>query len=160
MIIRPAVLADAAAMTRLQNRIIALGGTTAYEDTRDEAQIIRSYIAPPEHGVCCHVAEIDAEVAGFQVVGLNPALPEGWAEIGTFVSQDIQARGIGQALFAATKPAARAAGLKVLNATIRADNVPGLAYYARIGFTDYKTDPDWALKSGQVVGRVSRRLDL
>ena len=56
--------------------------------------------------------------------------------------------------------AARAAGVAVLNATIRADNRPGLAYYARLGFVDYSADPGWALKSGAVVGRVSRRLDL
>ncbi|WP_112311648.1 GNAT family N-acetyltransferase [Pseudogemmobacter bohemicus] len=160
MIIRRAELADAASMTALQNRIIRQGGTTAYEDERGEAQIIASYIAPPEHGICCHVAEIAGQLAGFQTVGLNPALPEGWAEIGTFVSSEIQARGIGQALFTTTRTVARAAGVRVLNATIRADNRPGLAYYARIGFADYSADPGWALKGGEVVGRVSRRLDL
>ena len=159
MIIRPARLTDAAAMTALQNRIIRLGGTTAYEEEREEAQIIAAYIAP-DHGICCHVAELEGAVVGFHVVSPNPLLPPGWAEIGTFVSADIQARGIGQALFAATREAARSAGVKVLNATIRADNRPGLAYYARIGFADYKQDPDWALQSGEVVGRVSRRLDL
>jgi len=71
-----------------------------------------------------------------------------------------QARGIGAALFAASVAAARAAGLRVLNATIRADNVPGLAYYARRGFVDYATDPEWALADGRKVGKVSRRFDL
>lgn len=159
MIIRRAGPGDAPAMTALQNQIIRQGGTTAYETERDEAQIIASYIAP-EHGICCHVAELDQAVVGFQVISPNPALPEGWAEIGTFVSSEIQARGIGQALFAMSRGAASDAGVRVLNATIRADNRPGLAYYARIGFRDYKSDPDWALQNGQVVGRVSRRLDL
>ncbi len=159
MIIRAAALADAPAMMALQNEIIRLGGTTAYEEERSAAQIIASYIAP-EEGICCHVAETAEGVIGFQVVSPNPALPAGWAEIGTFVASGIQARGIGQALFAATRPAAIRAGVRVLNATIRADNIPGLAYYARIGFVDYTSDPGWALKNGEVVGRVSRRLDL
>ena len=56
--------------------------------------------------------------------------------------------------------AARGAGVTVLNATIRADNAPGLGYYARRGFVDYAEDPDFRLKSGARVGRVSRRFDL
>lgn len=159
MIVRRALPADAPAMTALQNLIIREGGTTAYEDEREEADILARYIAPVD-GICCHVAELGGRVIGFQVVSPNPVLPAGWAEIGTFVASDVQARGIGQALFAATGAAARAAGVAVLNATIRADNRPGLAYYARLGFVDYSADPGWALKSGAVVGRVSRRLDL
>ena len=79
---------------------------------------------------------------------------------GQFEAAFLQARGTGAALFQATLPAARAAGAEVIDATIRADNRPGLAYYARIGFVDYATDPDWALADGQVVGRVQRRFDL
>ena len=37
---------------------------------------------------------------------------------------------------------ARGAGLRVLNATIRADNIPGLAYYARRGFVETRPDPE------------------
>ncbi|NPD14054.1 GNAT family N-acetyltransferase [Xinfangfangia sp. D13-10-4-6] len=159
VLVRPVRLADAGAMTRLQNHIIALGGTTAYEEPRDEAQVIASYIRS-DAGVCCHIAEADGQLIGFQSVGLNPKLPPGWAEIGTFVAADVQARGTGQALFAATRAAAQAAGIRVLNATIRADNRPGLGYYAKIGFVDYDSDPAWALANGQVVGRVHRRLDL
>jgi L-amino acid N-acyltransferase YncA len=51
-------------------------------------------------------------------------------------------------------------GVAEIIASIRADNVPGLAYYARIGFKDYAHEPDFALKDGRVVGRVHRRFDL
>ena len=51
-------------------------------------------------------------------------------------------------------------GIITLNATIRADNVPGLGYYARRGFIDYGSDPAWALDDGRVVGRVNKRFDL
>ena len=97
---------------------------------------------------------------GFQSLGLWPGLPEGWGDIGTFVAPGVQAKGVGGALFAATVAAARAAGLRVINATIRADNVPGLAFYARQGFADYAQDPDFTLRDGRRVGRVHRRFDL
>jgi GNAT superfamily N-acetyltransferase len=109
--------------------------------------------------VCCHVAE-DGGLLGFQAVEQWEGLPAGWGDIGTFVDPDLQARGIGQALFARTVAACRAAGLVAINATIRADNRPGLAYYRRIGFVDYARDDGWALDDGRVVGRVSRRFDL
>lgn len=158
MIIRPARPEDAPAMTALLNRIIAIGGTTAHETPFTPDEVAAHYIAG-EEPVCCHVA-LDGGLIGFQSVGRNTALPEGWGDIGTFVDPDRQRSGAGAALFAATVDAARAAGLVSLNATIRADNAPGLGYYARRGFTDYATDPLFALKSGRVVGRVRRRFDL
>lgn len=41
-------------------------------------------------------------------------------------------------------------GFTVINATIRADNVPGLAYYTKMGFREYKVDADVHLARGQV----------
>lgn len=73
---------------------------------------------------------------------------------------DIQAKGAGAAMFAMTREMLKAAGVAQIIASIRADNVPGLRYYARMGFVDFATDPDFALESGQVVGRVHRRYDV
>lgn len=160
MIIRPATPSDAPAMTALQNEIIAIGGTTAYQRPRSEDEVCEDYITAPE-AICCHVAlEDDGSLIGFQAVGRWPGLPDGWADIGTFVSPARQRSGAGAALFAATAQAAHAAGITTLNATIRADNAPGLGYYARRGFRDYGSDPDWALDDGRVVGRIHRRFDL
>ncbi|WP_151718860.1 GNAT family N-acetyltransferase [Gemmobacter serpentinus] len=158
MIVRPATLADVPAMTALLNRIIAIGGTTAHEQPFSEASVHHHYVEGPAL-ICGFVAEADG-LLGFQAVGVNPDLPAGWGDIGTFVDTDRQRSGAGAALFAATCAASRAAGLIALNATIRADNIPGLGFYGRRGFVDYAHDPDYALKSGQVVGRISRRFDL
>ncbi len=158
MMVRPATPADAAAMADLQNRIIRIGGTTAHQAEHSPDEVRDAYITGPGV-VCCHVA-VDGGIIGFQAVETWEGLPAGWGDIGTFVNPDVQARGIGAALFAATVAACRKAGLTAINATIRADNVPGLAYYARIGFTDYASDPGWALDDGRVVGRVSRRFGL
>lgn len=160
MILRPATPADAPAMTALQNEIIAIGGTTAYQRPRSEDEVREDYITAPE-AICCHVAlDKDSNLIGFQALGRWPGLPEGWADIGTFVSPSHQRSGAGALLFAATVRIARSAGIATLNATIRADNAPGLGYYARRGFRDYGSDPDWALDNGRVVGRIHRRFDL
>ncbi|WP_426035655.1 GNAT family N-acetyltransferase [Cypionkella sp. TWP1-2-1b2] len=159
MIVRPATAQDAEAMTALQNEIIRIGGTTAYQQPRARGEVLESYVTGLAV-IGCQLAEEKGQVLGFQVVGRSPELPEGWADIGTFVQPGLQARGIGAALFAASLTAARVAGVRVLNASIRADNVPGLAYYARRGFVDYASNPDWALADGRKVGRISRRFDL
>ncbi|MCB6177713.1 GNAT family N-acetyltransferase [Rhodobacter sp. Har01] len=159
MIIRPATLADAPAMTDLLNRIIAIGGTTAHQHPKPAERVLVDCIDGP-HTLTCMVAELDGRVVGFQSVGRNPQLPASTGDIGTFIEPGLQAKGLGAQLFVATLAAARGAGLCDLNATIRADNVPGLAYCARIGFVDCAHDPDWALDDGRVVGRVSRRFVL
>lgn len=158
MRIRPAIPSDAAAMAGLLNRIIAIGGTTAHETPFSAAQVDQHYIGGAGV-VCCHLAEDAAGLIGFQAVERYPGRA-GWGDIGSFVDPGRQRSGAGAALFAATEAACRAAGLTVINATIRADNAPGLGYYARRGFVDYAQEPDYALKSGRVVGRISRRFDL
>lgn len=158
MIIRPASPQDAEAMVTLQNEIIRIGGTTAYQTPRAAVDMLR-YIAGASV-VSCHLADEDGLILGFQSISRSTSLPEDWGDIGTFVQPGLQAKGIGGALFAASLASARAAGLQVLNATIRADNVPGLAYYGKRGFVEYESQPDWVLADGRKVGRVSRRFDL
>lgn len=158
MKIRPAIPSDAAAMADLLNRIIAIGGTTAHELPFSPAQVDHHYISGATV-VCCHLAEDAAGLIGFQAVEHFPGRA-GWGDIGSFVDPARQRSGAGAALFAATEAACRAAGLTAINATIRADNAPGLGYYARRGFVDYAQEPDYALKSGRVVGRISLCFDL
>ena len=155
MIVRPAVPSDAPAMADVLNRIIAIGGTTAHQVPKSDETVCRDYIDGPDC-LTSVVAEEDGRVIGWQAIGWY----QGDAHVGTFVAPGIQAKGVGAALFARTLTAARTAGIDTIHASIRADNVPGLAYYARIGFVDYARDPDFALNDGTVVGRVARRFDL
>ncbi len=158
MIVRRAEDFDAPALADLLNEIIAIGGTTAHQTAFTVETFLTHYIDGPE-AICCHLAEGDLPL-GFQVLGVYPALPEGWLDIGTFVRPSARGTGAGAALFHATKAVARARGCLVINATIRADNALGLAYYARLGFASYATEPDYALQDGRVVGRVAKRYDL
>lgn len=158
--IRPATLADVPAMVALLNHIIAKGGTTAHEVPYSEAKFAGTYLTD-EGAIACLVAEApDGGLLGFQVLGYWPGLPDGWVDIGTFVAEAARGTGTGAGLFTATRELARARGDVAINATIRADNALGLAYYDRCGFQDYATDPDYRLSDGTVVRRISKRFDL
>lgn len=163
LIVRHAARADAAEMAELINVIIAIGGTTAYEDPFDAASMDAAYISLPQL-VSCFVAEVDGRIDGFQGLmrSFDPddPLPDGWATIGTFARVGLTQRGIGAALFAETLQAARAADVDVIDATIRADNAGGLIFYSRQGFIDYGRLAGVALKDGSPVDRVRKRLDL
>jgi len=159
MIVRQATLKDVSAMMSIQAAIIAVGGTTSYLTPFDREGFVENYLGKPDT-ICCHVAVAAQGVIGFQSLGVWPGLPDGWADIGTFVQPELQRSGVGGPLFAATKAAAELAGIAVINAAIRADNLPGLGYYARRGFVDYDRQPGFALADGRVVGRVLMRFDL
>lgn len=161
--VRPAAPSDAAQMAELINTIIAVGGTTAYEDPFDAAHMDAAYISLPQL-VSCFVAESGGDIVGFQGLmrSFDPEdpLPDGWATIGTFARVGLTQRGVGGALFAATLDAARAAGIAVIDATIRADNTGGLAFYSRQGFVDYDRLVGMPLKDGTPVDRIRKRYDI
>ena len=155
MIVRKALPQDASGMAKLLNEIIAIGDTTAHEQLTDAAKT-RHYAIDGPDVLSCVVAEEDESILGWQSVEQF----EGEPHIGTYVRPGIQAKGIGAALFALTLEALRARSISHIIASIRADNVPGLAYYARIGFRDIGEEPDFALEDGRKVGRVHRRFEL
>lgn len=155
MILRRPAAADAPSMADILNAIIAIGGTTAHQHPRTPDDIRRSYIDGPTVRTAI-LAEAEGQVLGFQSVDLW----QGEMHIGTFVRPGLQAKGVGQAMFVETCRQARDAGLSTIVAAIRADNVPGLAFYRRIGFRDTGADPGFALDDGRVVGRIFRRFDL
>lgn len=146
IIIRPARPADAPAMAGLLNAIIARGGTTAYREPFSEERMRADYVEA-DRGISTVVADRDGTILGFQALhwpdpdwtGANP-LPADWAYIATYVAIGAQGQGIGARLFAATREAARAAGVRMIDATIRRENAGGLAYYSRMGFADYWSD--------------------
>lgn len=155
MIIRDARPEDATAMAEVLNAVIALGGTTAHEVPVSEAQVLDHYISGSDV-LSSVVAEVEGRVIGWQSVGIWQGEPH----VGTFVQPGLQAKGAGAKMFALTVARLRARGVDRIIAWIRADNVPGLAYYARLGFRNIGGDPEFALSDGTRVGRVYRRFDL
>ncbi len=158
--VRPMMREDVAVACHVLNQIIDIGGTTAHEIPYSEALFTQSYLDGPDK-ICCHVAlDEQGEVAGFQWLGLNEALPNGCADIATFTRREPLLKGAGRALFAETSKHAGALGLREINATIRADNRQGLSYYEKMGFQDYSVSYGVPLRDGTPVDRISKRFEL
>lgn len=151
---------DARAMADLLNAIIAQGGTTALTEPVTRAHI-QSRIQDHPGASAWHVAEDDqGQILGFQYIVPHPNLPPDACDIATFTKLGQTGLGIGSALFTATTAAARSMGYSWINATIRADNTGGLAYYQSRGFEDYHHLPNIRLSNGLVVNKVCKRYDL
>lgn len=155
--VRQATAADASPMGAILNPIITAGGTTAIEWHLSDAEIAEWFITG-EHCLACSVAEDDTgRMLGFQALVHQAELPEHWADIATFACSPPRPSGVGVALFEATLQQAADAGIRCINATIRADNVNGLAYYTRLGFETYDVSPGVPLKDGTPVDRLHKR---
>lgn len=159
--IRDATAADSVELADLLNAIIAKGGTTALQEPSSAEALADAYvIGPSVH--CCFVAvdPTSGRIEGFQTLGRYPGLPADVGDIGTFTRLHGSQRGVGTALFAATRERARRLGLSAINATIRADNVGGLAFYDKQGFADHDRLLGLPLKDGTRVDRIVKRYAL
>lgn len=154
--IRKADPADAIELCGLLNEIIEARGTTALEVPLSIEELTDWFITG-ESALTCHVAEAGSMIAGFQFLSLYGDLPIGWADIGTFARIDPKIPGVGTALFAATRSAAEKHNIEFINATIRADNTGGLAYYKKMGFQTYKVAEGVPLRDGTPVDRIQKR---
>ena len=158
--VREARPEDVPELAALLNEIVAIGGTTAREDPITGAEFLAQYL----HGsgfVSCVVAEgADGVLYGFQALERMDALPSDWGDIGSFARAKPKVPGVGRAMFTETCRHARDAGIKTINACIRADNVPGLGYYTAMGFVDYDVIKGRPLKDGTPVDRLLKRFDL
>jgi len=178
---RDATEADVPVLCQLLNDIIAIGGTTAFEVALTEADFLQSYLTGSDVISCVVAVPKDSELlselpsellsdvpsaptpsapVGFQSITVNPRLPEHWGDLATFCQQGLQGTGVGTVLFQHTRMTAINHQLIALNATIRADNSGGLAYYTRQGFVDYAVARGVPLKDGTPVDRLSKRLML
>ncbi len=156
--IREATTRDAPALAAILNPIVRAGGTTAMEVELSEAEIAEAVVA---RALSCLAAEgAEGRLHGFQTLARHPELPGDWADIATFAGPAPRPSGVGAALFAATRAAAARLGLAAINATIRADNARGLAYYARMGFETYAVAPAVPLADGTPIDRISKRFRL
>lgn len=159
IVIRNSETADAGLLCVLLNEIILSGGTTALEEPLSETRFAHYFLAGEDH-ICCLTAEVEDVVWGFQVLVKHVDLPDDWADIATFVRQHPKVPGVGTALFSSTRELAAATGLAHINATIRADNAGGLAYYSKMGFQDYARNRDVPMASGEKVDRISKRFEI
>lgn len=150
---RPATEDDLPALVALFNHTVRMGGTTAHEDEWDLETFSQYYFADP--------ALVFTVLNGSKPIGFQALFASGdGSSIGSFTDQRHPVRGAGSVMFAATCAAAKKAGFAWIDAKIRADNTPGLAYYSKMGFADYKIDKDVPLADGTPVDRITKRLVL
>ena len=160
MFIRLVAVADAPALAGLLNEIIARGGTTAFQRPFTPQRLAESMFMG-RSVICCFVAEErDGGLRGFQSLVRSEDLPNDIGDIATFSRVGQTQKGIGSQLFAVTQAEARRQGLTAISATIRADNVGGLAFYSRLGFTDHSIHRAVPLLDGTAVDRISKRYAL
>jgi len=113
-----------------------------------------------ENCVSTFVALKDSDYLGFQCLSFLSKLPHDWLDIATFSRAHPKTPGVGTALFASTLKYAKQNSVSCINATIRADNVPGLAYYSKMGFKDYSVKEGVPLLDGTKVDRISKKYQL
>ncbi len=158
--VRPPIRLDTTDMARLLNEIVEAGGTTARTRAVLPSDIEDLMDRDPARSAW-HVALDDTEkVVGFQWIEPSANLPPEAAEISTFVQIGRTGLGIGSALFAATRVAAKGLGYAWINANIRADNEGGLIYYQSRGFESYGKIENYTMDNGQVVDKDLKRYSL
>ncbi len=153
--VRPMTAEDVPDCAVLLNHIIALGGSTAYEDPFTSEGFAGEFLQGP---VLSHVVTQDRRILGFQVCFEDPP---GVYGVGTFTDRRAPVKGAGRALFEATLAACRARGGEAIVAAITSDNTGGLAYYDRMGFVDVeRIENHKTRRSGETVDRVIKRFSL
>jgi L-amino acid N-acyltransferase YncA len=157
-LIRDVRQSDSAELADLLNAVIAKGGTTAHEEPFTPQTFRATFMTGPEVH-CCFAAAHTAtgRIEGFQALPRYAKCLEEIGDIATSARLDGARRGIGTALFAATCSQTRALGLLAINASIRADNAGGLAFYKKQGFIDHDVINGVPLKSGERVDRAVKR---
>ncbi|MEM6713282.1 MAG: GNAT family N-acetyltransferase [Pseudomonadota bacterium] len=158
--VRSAGPMDAGPMVELLNEIIAAGGTTSMTDPLTRNDLMEWMHHHVGRNAWVLAEGSDGEVLGFQWIEPKESLPPEACDIATFARIGRTRLGTGSALFEATRAAAKMLGYHWINATIRADNAGGLAYYQSRGFETYKTMRDVILRDGLRIDRISKRFNL
>ncbi|WP_217355403.1 GNAT family N-acetyltransferase [Ruegeria arenilitoris] len=140
LIIRQAGLDDVQGISDVLHEITAAGKRTR---PSDPGFVLTNYVGHPDQ-LTCVLALSETRLLGFQsmkrAVAANPyGVQVGWGIIGTHIRPSAARCGVGRALFQATLKVATEQGIPAIDATIAASNAEGLAYYAAMGFIDYRS---------------------
>jgi ribosomal protein S18 acetylase RimI-like enzyme len=138
-IVRRATPADAADIAGVLERVVAEREYSAIERawTPDRQ---RGYLESLSSREAFHVAtDVSGAIVGYQSIDRYSSILTSMAhvaQLGTFVLAEWRGRGIGQALFGATRPFAVAAGYRKLVVQVRGSNAQAQGFYRRLGFVE------------------------
>jgi len=156
---RNATKNDASVLCLILNEIIEIGGTTAFEEELNEISLCEYFLTGPDY-ISCFVAHNRSSILGFQALSFRSDLPDRWTDIATFARTSPKVKGVGTALFNATLQYLKDKNYTHINACVRADNRSGLAYYTKMGFTDYAIQKGVPLLDGTPVDRIYKQYNL
>jgi len=137
--IRRAVADDSAGIAGVMRAVVAERVHSAIDRawTADEE---RRYLESLSSRETFHVAiEDSGAVVGCQSLELYSTVLTTMshvAQVGTFVLPSWRRRGVGPALFEATRPFAERAGYRKLVITVRGSNASALSFYRALGFVE------------------------
>ena len=137
--VRPASVEDAAGIAAVLEAVTAERVYSAVDRawTVDEQ---RSYLASLSARDAFHVAVTDSgRVVGYQSLDRYSSILQSMAHVGTlgtFLLPEWRGRGIGRALFAATRRFAESAGYRKLVIQVRGSNDAAQSFYQRLGFSE------------------------
>ena len=153
LLIRPATGDDAGAMAAIYNDAVATSTATFDIEPQTVAQR-RRWLAADSTRLCL-VAELDRRIVGWSALvrWSDRAGYDHTAEAAIYVAAGRRRAGVGRALLEAVLSGAPALDLHVVIAQICAENEPGLALAAGLGFVQIGTLREVGLKFG-------RRLDV
>ena len=151
---RLAIDADLTALRDILNQIITTGGTTAHMTPMSVAEFKAHYF---DDSLFIHTVLDGNRAVEFQALYSDD---DGGLAIGSFTDQQNPVKGAGYVVFEATKVEAIRRSAPHINAVIRADNVPGLAYYSKMGFVDVGIEKDVPLSDGTSMDRITKRYTL
>ena len=137
--VRRASPADAAAIVRVLQTVAAERVHSAIDRAWSVEQE-ESYLASlsPREGFFVAVDEFDG-IAGFQSLDLWSSLLPSMAhvgQVGTFLMPEWRGKGVGRALWNATRPFACECGYRKLAIQVRATNAVAQSFYRGLGFRE------------------------
>jgi RimJ/RimL family protein N-acetyltransferase len=139
LLVRRASPEDAEGIARVLDAVAAERIHSAIERAWTAAEQ-RTYLASLSTRETFHVAiTASGEIVGYQSLDLYSPILSSMAhvgQLGTFLLPAWRRRGVGLALFDATRRFATSAGYRKLVIQVRASNGPAQAFYRRLGFVE------------------------
>lgn len=151
--IRPAVLADAAAIAAIYNQAV-LGSTATFDtkpETAEEREVWLRRHTAPQHPVL--VAERDGRVVGWASLSSysDRCAYEATAEASAYIDERERGRGVGTALMQAVLDAGRAGGVHAVLNRICTENAVSLKMAERLGFFEVGVMREVGVKFGRTL---------
>ena len=157
VLIRPAITADMAEITRIYAFAVDHGTATFEIDPPDQAEMARRHAALVANGYPYLVAERGDSIAGYAYAGTYRARPAyRWSvEDSIYIAPEFHRQGIGSALLARLIAEAEAGGFRQMIAVIGdSAQIPSIAVHARACFAHIGTLRAVGFKHGRWLDTV------